>query len=434
MIWLEIAIVLTAIFLGLRTGGIGIGLYGGLGLAILTLILGLPVGSVPVDVILIVMTVVLSAATLQACGGMALLVHYAAQLMRNNPRYINIIAPVVTWLMTIMAGTGFIVFSTLPVIAEVAKDSGVRPSRALAGAVVASQLAVAGSPLSAAMAAMLTIMEGNGVTFFQVMAVCLPVTFVAAMVAAYVSSKQGCELRDDEIYLQRLQAGLVSTNPVQTGAINRGAKLSVIIFLCATVFIVLIATIPGLRPVYENGKSMATRDLIVITMLASSCLMLIVSKAKPDMIIGNSIFRSGMTSVAVIIGIVTLGTTFVDFHLAEIKVIAGDILNAYPILLAPVLFFTCALLYSQGSTTPLIIPLAVALGMPNWAILASFVAVTGVFVLPTYPTTLAAMEIDTTGSTRAGKYVLDHPFILPALFGIIAGLSLGFVIAPLIVP
>lgn len=399
MIWIEIAVVLTSIVLGLRFGGIAIGLFGGLGLAILTLGLKLPVGSVPVDVILIIMSVTLSAAALQASGGMALLVHYAEKLMRKNPKHINFIAPVITWLMTIVAGTGFIVFSTLPVIAEVAKESGVRPSRALSASVVSSQLAVAGSPISAAMAAMITIMENNSVTFFQVMAVCLPVSFVASLVAAFVASKQGCELQDDPVYLQRLQDGLVSKNQSQVVNHTRASKLSVIIFLLATVVIVLFATLPALRPVYENGKSMGTRDIIV----------------------------------AVILGIVTLGITFVDAHLGDIKVIAGDVLRSYPMLLAPVLFLTCALLYSQGSTTPLIIPLAVALGVPNWAILGSFIAVTGIFLLPTYPTSLAAMEMDTTGTTRVGKYVLNHPFMLPALIGVIAGVGFGFLWAPMIV-
>ncbi|HAN7669128.1 TPA: anaerobic C4-dicarboxylate transporter, partial [Escherichia coli] len=160
--------------------------------------------SPPVDVILIIMTVVVAASALQAAGGMDYLVRVAGNFMRRNPKYINIIAPIITWSMTIMAGTGFIVFSTLPVIAEVAKESGIRPSRTLAGSVVASQVAISGSPISAAMAAMLTIMEVNGVSFIQVMSVCLPTSFAAAMVAAFIASRQGCELQDDEVYLERL--------------------------------------------------------------------------------------------------------------------------------------------------------------------------------------------------------------------------------------
>ncbi|TDQ59757.1 anaerobic C4-dicarboxylate transporter DcuA [Mesocricetibacter intestinalis] len=435
MIWIEIFVVLGCIFMGIRMGGVGIGLFGGIGLAILTLGLGLPVGSVPVDVMLIIMSVVIAAAALQATRGMDFLVHHAGIFMRKNPKYINFIAPVITWLMTIMAGTGFIVFSTLPVIAEVAKESGVRPSRALAGSVVASQLAISGSPISAAMAAMITIMEnGTSVTFLQIMAVCLPASFIAAMVAAFVASRQGCELQDDEVYLQRLQAGLVSKMEQKTEIFPATAKLSVVIFLLATLCIVVLAAIPSLRPVYESGKTMGTRDIIVIVMYSAACLMLIFCKTKPDALVLSSTFRSGMSSIVVILGIVTLGTTFVDAHMADIKAVAGNVLTTYPMLLALVLFGTCALLYSQGSTTPLIIPLALALGVPHWAILASFVAVTGVFVLPTYPTSLAAMEMDTTGSTRIGKYVLNHPFMLPGLCGVIAGVIFGFLWSPIVLP
>lgn len=259
MVWLEIIVVLGAIFFGIRMGGIGIGLCGGLGLAILTLGFGLSIGSPPVDVILIIMTVVVAASALQAAGGMDYLVRVAGAFMRRNPKYINIIAPIITWTMTIMAGTGFIVFSTLPVIAEVAKESGIRPSRTLAGSVVASQIAISGSPISAAMAAMLTIMEGNGITFIQVMAVCLPASFVAAMVAAFIASRQGCELEDDEVYLERLQQGLVRKYEEKKGEDTKGAKLSVGLFLLATVAIVVLAAFPQLRPGFDIGKPMGNQ-------------------------------------------------------------------------------------------------------------------------------------------------------------------------------
>ena len=433
MVWLEIIVVLGAIFFGIRMGGIGIGLCGGLGLAVLTLGFGLPIGSPPVDVILIIMTVVVAASALQAAGGMDFLVRAAGTFMRKNPKYINIIAPITTWVMTIMAGTGFIVFSMLPVIAEIAKDSGVRPSRTLAGSVVASQIAISGSPISAAMAAMLTIMEGNGVTFIVVMSVCLPASFVGAMVAAFIASRQGCELEDDEVYLERLQKGLVHKYEEKKDDSTTREKFSVVLFLLATVAVVILAAFPQLRPGFDIGKPMGTRDIIIICMLSAACLMVIFCKTTPNSIVLAPTFRSGMSSLAVILGIVTLGTTFVDAHMDQIKEIAGEVLTAYPILLALVLFCTCALLYSQGATTPLIIPLAIALDVPTWAILASFVAVTGVFVLPTYPTSLAAIEFDSTGSTRVGKYILNHPFMLPGLGGIIAGVAFGFIIAPMIV-
>ncbi|MCG9537453.1 anaerobic C4-dicarboxylate transporter [Providencia huaxiensis] len=433
MVWLEIIVVLGAIFFGIRMGGIGIGLCGGLGLAVLTIGFGLPIGSPPVDVILIIMTVVVAASALQAAGGMDYLVRLASKFMRKNPKYLNIIAPITTWVMTIMAGTGFIVFSMLPVIAEIAKDSGIRPSRTLAGSVVASQIAISGSPISAAMAAMLTIMEGNGITFIVVMSVFFPASFVAAMVAAFIASRQGCELENDEVYLERLQKGLVHKYEEKKGESTTREKFSVVLFIIATIAIVILAAFPQLRPGFDIGKPMGTRDIIIICMLSAACLMVVFCKTSPDSIVLAPTFRSGMSSLAVILGIVTLGTTFVDAHMDQIKAIAGDVLSAYPILLALVLFLTCALLYSQGATTPLIIPLAIALDVPTWAILASFVAVTGVFVLPTYPTSLAAIEFDSTGSTRVGKYILNHPFMLPGLGGIIAGVAFGFIIAPMIV-
>lgn len=313
-----------------------------------------------------------------------------------------------------------------------AKESGIRPSRTLAGSVVASQIAISGSPISAAMAAMLSIMEKESVTFLQVMAVCLPASFVAAMVAAFIASRQGCELEDDEVYLERLQKGLVKKHVEKLTPDTPQAKLSVILFLLATVSIVILAAFPSLRPGFDIGKTMGTRDIIIICMMSAACLMVVFCKTSTDSIVLAPTFRAGMSSVAVILGIVTLGTTLVDAHMLEIKEIAGSVLKSYPMLLALVLFGTCALLYSQGATTPLIIPLAIALDVPHWAILASYVAVTGVFVLPTYPTSLAAMEFDTTGTTRVGKYVLNHPFMLPGLGGIIAGVAFGFMIAPMV--
>ncbi len=228
------------------------------------------------------------------------------------------------------------------------------------------------------------------------------------------------------------QKGLVQKYE-NNNSIKPGATLSVGLFMLATIAIVILAAFPQLRPGFDISKPMETRDIIIICMLSAACLMVILCKMSTDDIILTSTFRAGMSSLAVILGIVTLGTTFIDAHLTEIKDIAGDILQTYPMLLALVLFFTCALLYSQGATTPLIIPLAVALNIPTWAILASYVAVTGVFVLPTYPTSLAAMEFDTTGTTRVGNYLLNHPFMLPGLGGVIAGVTFGFVIAPMMV-
>lgn len=202
--------------------------------------------------------------------------------------------------------------------------------------------------------------------------------------------------------------------------------------MLATVIIVILAACPQLRPGFDADSPVNTRDIIIICMLAVACLMMVLCGTSTDAIVLASTFRSGVSSLAVILGIVTLGTTFIDAYLAKIRGIAGDILRAYPVLLALVLFGTYALLYSQSTTTPLIIPLAIALGAPIWTILASYVAVTKVFVLPTYPTSLAAMEFDTAGTTRVDKYILSHPFTLPRLGGVIADVAFGSIIAPMV--
>ncbi|WP_394134576.1 anaerobic C4-dicarboxylate transporter [Aliivibrio fischeri] len=425
---IEISVVLICIYWGLKMGGLGVGLAGGFGLAVLTLGLGLEPSAPAIDVILIIMSVVTAASTMQAAGGMEWLVHHAGNLMRRHPKYINVLAPIITWCMTIMAGTGYTVFSTLPVISEVAKEIGERPSRPLSAAVVASQVAISGSPISAAMAAMISIMEPAGVSFLQIMAICLPASFIAAMVAAFVASRQGCELKDDEVYQQIQKEDKQQVTSIAK-EIDPKAKYSVFLFALATCAIVLYAAIPSLRPAFPSGD-MTTRDIIIVSMFAAACLMVPMCNIHPDRIIKTTTFRSGMSSVAVILGIVTMGSTVVNAHLPEIKEFAGSLLNSYPMLLSLVLFGTCTLLMSQGATTPLIVPLALSLNVPHWAILASFVAVTGVFVLPTYPTSLAAIEFDSTGSTRMGKNIFDHPFMLPGLTGVIIAIGFGFLLAP----
>jgi len=434
----QIIVVLSCIYWGLKMGGLGVGLAGGLGLAILTLGFGLEPSAPAVDVILIIMSVVIAASAMQAAGGMDWLVHQAGNLMRRNPRYICFLAPMITWVMTVMAGTGYTVFSTLPVIAEVAKDIGIRPSRPLSAAVVASQVAISGSPISAAMAALIAIMEPTGVTFLEIMAVCLPTSFIAAMVAAFIASYRGCELKDDPVYLERLklehQQSSSSHNMQMTanGPVDPKAVYSVILFLMASVTIVIYAAFPEFRPSFDDGSMMSTRDIIIVCMFTVACLMVPFCNINPDRIIRTPTFRAGMCSIAVILGVVTMGSTIVNAYLPEIKEFAGSLLQTYPMLLALVLFGTSALLLSQGATAPLIIPIAIGLQVPDWAILASFVAVTGLFILPTYPTTLAAIEFDSTGSTRMGKHIFDHPFIIPGIGGVTVATLCGFLLAPMI--
>lgn len=212
MIMVELLTVLVFIYLGARIGGIGIGFAGGLGVIALSLILGVPTSQsyIPVDVILIIMSVITAIAAMQVAGGMDWLVEIAENFLRKHPERITFYAPIVTFVMTLMAGTGHTAFSTLPVIAEVAKGQGVRPSRPLSIAVVASQIAITASPISAAVVAFAAMLEPKGVDYLTLLAVCIPTTFIACMIGAFVANFIGCPLKDDPVYQERLEQGLSS--------------------------------------------------------------------------------------------------------------------------------------------------------------------------------------------------------------------------------
>jgi anaerobic C4-dicarboxylate transporter DcuA len=237
MIAVQLLVVLLFIYLGARIGGIGIGFAGGAGVLVLTMILGLDAGSIPIDVILIIMSVITAIAAMQVAGGMDWLVDLAEQFLRKNPKRITFYAPIVTYFMTMLAGTGHTAFSTLPVIAEVAKEQGVRPSRPLSIAVVASQIAITASPISAAVVFFSGILEPLGVDYLTLLAVCIPSTFLACMVGAFVANFLGCELKDDPVYQERLAKGLIKMNGAGKREILPTAKTSVYIFCQKRLFI-----------------------------------------------------------------------------------------------------------------------------------------------------------------------------------------------------
>ena len=227
----ELVIVLLAIYLGARLGGIGIGFAGGLGVLVLTLIFQIKPGAIPFDVIEIIMAVIAAIAAMQVAGGMDYLVSLAERMLRRHPKYITFLAPLVTWFMTILAGTGHTAFSTLPVITEVAKEQGIRPSRPLSIAVVASQIAITASPISAAVVFFAGILEPMGVSYLTLLAICIPVTLIAVMITAVLCNFLGAELKDDPVYQERLAKGEVRLRGSQVFELKPHAKRSVLLFL-----------------------------------------------------------------------------------------------------------------------------------------------------------------------------------------------------------
>ncbi|MDF2786429.1 MAG: C4-dicarboxylate transporter [Pantoea eucrina] len=432
MIAVELAVVLLAIWLGARLGGIGIGFAGGLGVLVLTLVCGMKPGAIPFDVIEIIMAVIAAIAAMQVAGGMDYLVGLAEKLLRRHPRYVTFLAPLVTYLMTLLAGTGHTAFSTLPVIAEVAKEQGVRPSRPLSIAVVASQIAITASPLSAAVVFFASILEPRGVSYLALLGVALPSTMAAIFCAAVITNFLGTELKDDAVYQTRLARGDVTLRGKKVSATRPGARRAVLLFLTGIAAVVLYATAISDSVGLIASPVLPRNEAIVVFMLTVATLICLTCRVDSSEILSASTFKSGMSACICVMGVAWLGDTFVKAHLSEIQSLAGDMLQRYPWMLALVLFFAATLLYSQAATTKALMPAALMLGVSPLAAVASFAAVSALFVLPTYPTLLAAVEMDDTGSTRIGKFVFNHSFIIPGVLAIAFSVAFGFLFGSLI--
>ena len=428
MVILELAVVLAAIILGARMGSIGIGFAGGMGVLALAL-LGVEPGSIPVDVILIIMSVIAAIAAMQVAGGLDYLVSAAEKLLRKKPRHITYFAPLVTYFMTIMAGTGHTAFSTLPVIAEVAKEQGIRPSRPLSMSVVASQVAITASPISAAVVFFSTVMAPLGVDYLQILLICIPTTLLAVIVTSFVTNYLGKELADDKVYQHRLQSGLVKLRGASHIPILPHAKRSVWIFLAAILMVMGYATLVSDKlGIIPADKIILARDnAIMVFMLTAATLITLFCKIDSSKVLSASTFKSGMSASICVLGVAWLGTSFVGAHTDEINQLAGSILQSYPWLLSLALFFASMLLYSQAATAKALMPLAISLAATPVTLVASFAAVSALFILPTYPTLLAAVEMDDTGSTRIGRFVFNHPFLIPGTITIFLSVLFGFV-------
>ena len=439
MLAVEFIIVLLAIFLGARLGGIGIGFAGGLGVLVLAAI-GVKPGTIPFDVISIIMAVIAAISAMQIAGGLDYLVGQTEKLLRRNPKYITILAPIVTYFLTLFAGTGNISLATLPVIAEVAKEQGVKPCRPLSTAVVAAQIGITASPISAAVVYMASVMEnpammgaGNTVSYITLLGILLPATFLAIILMSFIVSWTfNSKLSDDPIYQKRLAEGLVELRGSQVKEVKDGAKASVLLFLLGVVSVVVYAIINSPSLGLVETPLMNTTNAILIIMLTVATLITVVCRVNTDAILNSSTFKAGMSACICILGVAWLGDTFVQHNLDWIKATAGDLIHEHSWMLAVIFFFCSALLYSQAATAKALMPMALALGVSPLTAIASFSAVSGLFILPTYPTLVAAVQMDDTGTTRIGKFVFNHPFFIPGTIAVILAVTFGFLFGGMI--
>lgn len=449
MIFVQLSVLLVCIFIGARMSGIGLGVMGMIGLLILLFVFGMQPADPPLEVMLIILSVVTAAAALQAAGGMDYLVTIAGKILRSRPAQITFLGPLVTYFFVLFAGTAHISYSIMPIIAEVAIKNRIRPERAMSMSVTAAHMAITASPVSAAAAALLSVLGAAGVGLGEILIVSIPATLIGVVVGIVVVWKKGKELDEDPEFLERLKDPAFAANleggekKVET-VIAPGAIKSVLIFGLAVAAVVVLGAAPqllpefGSRPGFSPGFAVNEAghvlmpSMIMIIMLAATGLIILLANTTAAKVTKASLFASAGQATIAVFGVVWMSSTFMNHNFAVIQQTLGELVSSYPWLFAVALFMLSMLLYSQASTAKALMPLGLSLGLSPAYLIGIFPACNGHFFIPGYPTLLTAIQFDRTGTTRIGKYVLNHSFMIPGLVtttvSVVAGLLLKSVL------
>jgi anaerobic C4-dicarboxylate transporter-like protein len=422
MDWVLVAVqglvVIAFIALGVRSGGIGLGLWGGVGTLVLVFLFGLDPGEPPISAILIIIAVISAAAAMQAAGGIDYMVKIASNALRARPKALNFVAPYISYVLTILTGTSNTFFSIIPVINEVAYANKIRPERALASSTVANALGITSSPVAAAMATLLPLVEIYNYDLVDVMLITIPASIVGIFAMSLVMSRYGKELDDDPEYQRRLAAGEIKPPaPAADVVLLPHAKRSVAIFLAGVLAICVFGFFEGIRPTVaaEGGgvEPMSVTPLIQMIMLTAAALIVLLCHVKAGDIPGTQIFKSGMVAMIALFGIAWMADTFIANNEDAIVQALGGMAENWPFMIAVAIFLVAALTTSQSAATRTMVPLGLALGIGAGYMIAMWTAVVGVLLLPANGTQIAAAEADETGTTTLGKRVIDHSFQLP---------------------
>lgn len=431
MFWFELLIIFLLIFFGARVGDVFMGLLGGVGVAIFVFLFKVQPASPPVDVMLIILAVVLAASALQSSGGLNFLVKVAEKMLHRSPKNVTVVAPVICWLFTFLSGTGHVVYSLLPIINKLAIDSGIRPERPISNSIIASQQAITCSPVSAATAAMLGLMAPFGVDLGTILIIAIPSTLLGVIASALLTIRKGKELADDPEYLRRLAEGLMDEGMGEPAPAKqqetpqtapKSARAAVILFLLGVLSIVVLGLFSELRPSWTvDGTTtvLSMAHTIEIVMLVCASLIIIVCKPQIESILNGTIFRAGALAMVCAFGLAWMSSTFIGGQTEFIQEHVASIVNSQPWMLAVIMFIVAALTTSQGATTLIMIPIAIALNLPTYIIIGAWMAVNANFFLPVSAQCLAAISFDTAGTTKIGKYVLNHSFMTPGMINIV---------------
>ena len=444
MIWIQLIVLLTMILVGSRLKGIGLGLMGILGMFIFVQFFRMRPTAPPGDVMLIIISIVTTAAALQAAGGLDYLVYLAEKIIRRQPKQITFIAPITVYVLCLFAGTAHLVYSLLPVIAEVSTKTRIRPERPLSISVIASTLAITGSPMSAATAAMAAVLAYPGAPL-DIMKICIPACFIGVLVGAISVWKMGKELDQDPEFLEKMKdpAFAQSINTVGPGTqkqIKKGAKLALAIFGIAIVMVLLGGAFPNMVPNMAEGVpnfsvnadgSLKMVTIIEVVTLSAAALIMLLTKTSPAEIVKASLFSSMATAVISVFGVVWMSSTFMSHNEVQIKQALGGLTADYPWTFAIAIFIMGILMFSQAATAKAMMPLGLTLGLGSPTLIAFFPAANSYFFLPGYPTLLAAISIDRTGTTKIGKYVINHSFLRPGLVATVVAIVVGLLLGKL---
>ena len=434
-------VLLACLLVGVRHGGLGLAVISGIGLVIFTFGFGYKPGKPPVDVMLIIMAVVTCAGFLQTSGGLTVMLRYAEKFLRSNPKHVTIFAPLTTWFLTILCGTGHAVYTLFPIIYDIAIKQGIRPERPMAVSSVAAQMGICASPASVAVVSIVAFMAAAGHTYslLQILSISIPATGLGVFFAALWSYRRGKDLDKDERFQEFIKDPenrayvYGDTESLLDKELPKEYYRAMYIFLAGIAVIAVLGNVPSLLPHFPDAKGtlkpISMVLVIQMVMLLVGALILLTCKVKAKDVGGSQVFRSGVVALVSVYGVAWMADTFFGQHMAFLKDFLGNAVQTYPWAYALLAFLTSKLVNSQGAAIAIVVPMALNVGMDPVLILSFISACYGYFFLPTYPSDLACIGFDRSGTTRIGKYILNHSFMIPGLIGVSSGCVVGYVVA-----
>ena len=538
---LQLIVVLGCLFYGAKKGGMALGVLGGIGLVILVFAFDMKPGKPAIDVILTILAVVVASATLQAAGGLDVMLQIAEKALRKHPKLVCYLAPVCGWTLTVLCGTGHTVYTLLPIIYDVSMKSGIRPERPLAATTISSQLAIIASPVSVAGVSMVAVLLGTGTvhidgftSYVDLLKVTIPATFIGVLCIGTFSVFRGKDLDKDPEFQEKIKDpeqrkyiyGSDDSKSLVGVHLPKKQWNIMWIFLATIAIVAVLGYYKQLRPswtsdvpgksieivvdkkvvknitvkdgqvvstvdgskivsnvkdnkvkdatkftnvevldkdkkvtqtiVLQDGNVVITKegktetvanasivvkdtmkktaplgmvDTIQIFMLLAASIMMIYSGIKAAKIAQNEIFHSGMVALVAIYGISWMADTMFHSHIEMLKGSLGEVMRAYPWMYIVVGMLISKFLNSQAAAAATFVPLAVQIGVDPGIIVAFATACYGYFILPTYPSDLAAIQFDRSGTTHIGKYVINHSFIIPGFIGVFSSCGIGWILA-----